>query len=340
MIKIAAYSITLNCVEAKIPFQESIQNHLSFCDYVAVVDGGSSDGTWEILQKLAEHHSPRLIIEQASWNYDDPAMMGKQKTFARRLCPLECTHVIQTDMDELLPNHQWKSVRRLIRNHPDKILFDVGCINFHGGLKTTSVKKEHGWKWRISRNLPNIIHGVPYQFRQKDADGNPFFDRSLSDSCEYIWESGPDEGQLVPTFITWDKRLWQLHGMLSGDGPASEDIVAKNLYAEILSSMANSTELPCWHHFSWVNYERKILNDVFWKKQKRYSKDGVQTKGKFVPVDNDQEITARDVQRKCLQLLSEPLIALKIDNYPSEIIPWCRSLGVNQLKWSKYDKGA
>ena len=41
------------------------------------------------------------------------------------------------------------------------------------------------WKWRLSRNLKHITHGIPKQFRRVDENGD-LFSAIGSDGCDYI----------------------------------------------------------------------------------------------------------------------------------------------------------
>ena len=46
---LSGYTTTLDCVKQGYPFSECIESMLGFCEQVVVVDGGSTDGTWEKL---------------------------------------------------------------------------------------------------------------------------------------------------------------------------------------------------------------------------------------------------------------------------------------------------
>ena len=58
---ISGYTTTKDCVSQKYPFEQSIMSLLGFCDEVVVVDGGSTDGTWEKLEEMSKSHENLLV---------------------------------------------------------------------------------------------------------------------------------------------------------------------------------------------------------------------------------------------------------------------------------------
>ena len=62
---VSGYTTTLNCVDNGYPFVESIKSMLGFCDEVVVLDGGSTDTTWEKLEELKDSpDGERLVIKK------------------------------------------------------------------------------------------------------------------------------------------------------------------------------------------------------------------------------------------------------------------------------------
>jgi glycosyltransferase involved in cell wall biosynthesis len=57
---------------------------LGFCDEVVVVDGASTDGTYEALQKLAEE-DPRVKVYQNEFDWSEPGMDGCSKSIRKSL---------------------------------------------------------------------------------------------------------------------------------------------------------------------------------------------------------------------------------------------------------------
>ena len=161
---LGAYCITYNAIEQAFPFMESINNFLSFCDEVIVNDCGSTDGTFEILSNI---NNSKLKIIRSVWDFNNPAEMGKQKTLARY--SVSSDMCIQFDVDEFVPEWQFDSIHSLIRNFPHIVLFDLPCITFSGGMKTVAAK-ENFYKWRLSKNIPGIVHGVHAEARQYDSN--------------------------------------------------------------------------------------------------------------------------------------------------------------------------
>jgi len=322
-ISISVYCIILNGIDMGLPVKEVIENHLRFADEFIMVDGGSTDGTWELLQGQKKKWGKRLVLDQNQWDYAKPNMMGIQKTLARKLCKGD--YLWQTDCDEMVPEWQHDSIRTLIRNDPKAVLFDLPCITFHGGMKTTGAK-ENCYKWRLSKNLPGIIHDVPAQFR-KYKDGNLYFERESADSCEYIWE---ETGDLIGTTIVWDRRLYTMNAYFRTDKPMG--YTNKKKYSEMLSNCCNVNEVPCVYHYSWVDYGRKAQMENFWKKQVRYHEDtGSDSRktGKWVkkPIE---EITAEDIRQLESYFYSEDVLSIDVKKHPKDILEWAKSNNWNQ----------
>jgi hypothetical protein len=60
---LSGYTTVRNANDMGYPWKACIESMLGFCNEVIVVDGGSSDNTWEELEEYS-HREPRLIIKR------------------------------------------------------------------------------------------------------------------------------------------------------------------------------------------------------------------------------------------------------------------------------------
>ena len=80
----------LNGIHEKVKWtvKDTIKSMIGFCDEVVVVDGGSSDGTWEVLQNWAQNEKKIKIVQnKRDWSHKRFAVFdGDQKAVARSYC--------------------------------------------------------------------------------------------------------------------------------------------------------------------------------------------------------------------------------------------------------------
>lgn len=245
--KISGYTTTMNCKNGGYPWVKSIESLLGFCDEVVVVDGGSTDGTWETLESWALDE-PRLKIkkEKRDWNDTRHAVFdGAQKALARSLCTGEFCW--QQDADEVLEPQDFKKVKLLARNFPQ--LYDLVClpvVEFWGSEKKIRIDVTP-WKWRLSRNLSHITHGIPAPLRQYDEEGK-LYALQGTDGCDYIHS---ETGDYIPysNFYNEHAHNTRMHA-LEGNQEAMQ------AYADWF--MRSVHALPSIRHFSWCDIRRKI----------------------------------------------------------------------------------
>lgn len=257
-MKISGYTTTYNCFDQKYPFKESIDSMLNFCDEVCVVDGGSSDRTWSSLQQMAlGYMAPdpatgetiqRLKIKQIprDWTHKRHAVFdGQQKAEARRMCSGDFCW--QQDSDEIVSASDSKKIVEIADKMPSTFdLLSLPVIEFWGGPKKVRVDV-NPWKWRLSRNLPYITHGIPTSLRKYDSEGNLFAVQG-TDGCDYI---NTQSGDPIPHASFYGPEADAMRrAALSGDE------VARIAYQNWMSKV--SSALPVVFHFSWWDLERKI----------------------------------------------------------------------------------
>ena len=103
------------------------------------------------------------------------------------------------------------------------------------------------WKWRLSRNLPHITHGIPKDLRAKDAEGKLYANPG-TDGCDYIHK---ENFERIPHASFYSGDIHQARiAALSGNKEALE------AYQDWFNRTVE--QLPGVHHYSWIDIERKI----------------------------------------------------------------------------------
>ena len=243
---ISGYTTTKDCNIQNYPWKQTIQSLLGFCDEVVVVDGGSSDGTWEDLQEMTKSEDKLVIYQQVrDWNHPRFAVFdGMQKALARSLCTMDFCW--QMDSDEIVHENDYEKVKGICKNFPNNMdLIAMPVIEYWGGPDKVRADV-NPWKWRLSRNKPYITHGIPAQLRKYDDEGHVYSSPG-SDGCDYVRS---DSYQVVPcgNFYTQDvDNVRRQVGINPGAKQAYEGWVNQIIEA-----------FPPVFHFSWWDLERKI----------------------------------------------------------------------------------
>lgn len=336
--KISGYTTSRNALTMVYPFTESILSVLEFADEVIVVDTSKTtsktisdpqEGTLEQLLELSKRDSRVKIYhtEEFDWKAPNHGIFdGKTKALARSKCTGD--FLFQFDLDEIVHLNDAKKIRPLI----EKLNYLRECpvlalpvIEYWGnsipttkdGLNVKSGKVRmdiNPWKWRISRNLPHITHGIPIHLRTTINE----LDYSLpgSDGCNLI---SITTGKDVPfiSFVTdQDERLRQ---MALKENPKLVPVYEK-WFNKIIE------ELPGVHHYSWISIERKIKQyrefwTGFWQSLYGITKD--ERTNPFFPGLLWSEVTNEMIKEKAKEL--ETLTGGHIFHSPfspSKLTPW------------------
>ena len=244
---ISGYTTTLNCIKQDYPFIQSIKSMIGFCDQVVVVDGGSSDGTWEKLEDLASKNE-KIIIHRQPRDMNDTRFAvfdGLQKALARALCTGEFCW--QQDSDEIVHENDYEKIKSLTKQISKNMdLIALPVTEFWGSSGKVRIDVTP-WKWRLSRNRPHITHGIPGNLRKFDEDGK-LYSLPGTDGCDYIRS---DSFEPVPfaNFYTEEAHSERIKAV-------SGNIESLENYKSWISSALDA--LPTVYHYSWFNLERKI----------------------------------------------------------------------------------
>jgi len=246
-VSISGYTTTRNCIEQGYPWKDCIGSLLSFCSEVIVVDGGSTDGTWEELLAWSEKEEkirPTQVLRD--WDHKRFAVFdGAQKAEARSRCTGDFCW--QIDADEVVPENDASKIVKLCQSWPRMTdLVSLPVIEYWGCEDKVRIDV-NPWKWRISKNLPHITHGIPSQLRKYDSDGDVYASAG-TDGCDYIHT---ETGMPIPygNFYNEQAHNARAHALQGNQTALSE-------YEAWLQNCVNL--LPGVKHYSWMNLERKI----------------------------------------------------------------------------------
>lgn len=244
---ISGYTTTKDCNRAQYPWRESIRSLLGFCDEVVVVDGGSADGTLEELREWAiDDARLKVHLVERDWSHPRFAVLdGAQKAEARSRCTGD--FLWQMDADEVVPERDWPKVVELCRTFPKEVdLISLPVTEFWGGGKKVRIDV-NPWKWRLSRNLSSITHGIPSSLRRNDTDGHVYASPG-TDGCDYVhtWTGEPIPHGSFYTVAVEQARA----AALSGN---REALVA---YTDWFKRVTEA--IPGVLHYSWYDIPRKI----------------------------------------------------------------------------------
>lgn len=274
---ISGYTTTYNCEKQGYPYLKSIKSMLQFCDEVCIVDGGSTDGTWERLidlvmepkgiklSDLSQVERERTIelskfgaigersdgkkiqIKQIArdWNHPRFAVFdGMQKAEARAMCQSEFCW--QMDSDEIVHEEDAPKIIDLVLKMPSNVeIVSLPVVEFWGGPEKIRLDIQP-WKWRLSRNLPHITHGIPCNLRKFDING--IYALPGTDGCDMIHAK---TGESLPhlTFHTQETENIRKHALMNNKE-------ALKIYSEWFNKII--INLPGVYHYSWYDLPRKI----------------------------------------------------------------------------------
>jgi len=241
---ISGYTTTYNCVKQGYPYLKAIESMLQFCDEVCVVDGGSTDGTWEALNDIKDS---RVKLKQVvrDWSHPRHAVFdGMQKAEARAMCKSE--YCWQMDSDEIVHESDATKVLELCSKMPKNIdIISLPVIEYWGSLEKVRLDIQP-WKWRLSRNASYITHGIPASLRRHDELG--LYAAPGTDGCDMIHTvSGEPIGH-----VTFHNNETEYMRQAAASGNKDAIAAYENWFNQVIEA------LPGVHHYSWHDIARKM----------------------------------------------------------------------------------
>jgi len=132
-VKLSAYQFVYKGIDFDLPFRESIESLLGFCDEVVVgVEARSDDGTVEALELLKTLHGENLKLIVKEWNWDTPNPLGTFKNELRAECSGDW--LFEVDSDEVFPENRGHVIKNFLALAPVRcFLVGVGLLPFFNG---------------------------------------------------------------------------------------------------------------------------------------------------------------------------------------------------------------
>jgi hypothetical protein len=242
---ISGYVTTLNAVKQDYPIEACVRSMLHFCTEVIVCDGGSTDSTVQRIVALADPRI-RIIEHRIDPSAPDFALEdGRQKARARAACSGD--YCWQQDADEIVDVRDAADIMLMATRMPQDVLgVTLPVVEFWGSLEKIRCDVTP-WKWRISRNDPDITHGVPIDLRRRSAEGHDIAAHG-TDGCDMISVTTGQRVQFV-SFMTAEAERDRLLG-LAGDSAALQRYAAWFNTAIVA--------VPPVFHVSWLDIGRKL----------------------------------------------------------------------------------
>ena len=307
---ISGYTTIYNGIKSNMPIIEAINSISPYCDEVVVLDGMSTDGTWELLQDTFRNDK-KVKLFQKKYDMDIPGIDGQQKAFSRALCCGE--FCIQFDADQIFEDGEIYKIKDLIRNFPENIdLMHIPTIDYFGIKETIREEKfyisndYHMSRFAISRNKDNITHGINVDARIYGDDGKVYAKQDMSDGCEYI---DILTGKMIPQFGPYTMEIDNLRNSNIKEYTASINKLYK--------------EWPKFHHVSWFSIERKIRHFIdFWDDQWQslYMISEKERKRRWFNGIDKEKITDRMIEEEAIKLFEQGGCHLK-DGEKGTLIP-------------------
>ncbi len=135
----------------------------------------------------------------------------------------------------------YERIKWIAKRFPQADILHLPVIEVWGDADHVTGRR-HCWKWRMSRNLPHISHGVNKHARLTDPKtGSVYAKEGMSDSCEYIDLVSLEP---LPHVGFYNQEIEQTR------------VTNPEEYARIANLVFE--KIPSVYHYSWADLHLKI----------------------------------------------------------------------------------
>jgi len=304
---ISGYTTIFNGEKAGLPYIESIQSVLPHVDELVIIDGESTDGTYEKLQEMFGNDE-KIKIYQKPYDMSEPGIDGQQKAYSRALCTSK--YCLQFDADQIFEDGEKYKLKDLVKKFPkDQVLMHFPIIDYFGTIDNIKEGKYyisddyHMSRWALSCNMDNCTHGICKQAKLINEKTGVIYAKEFSDGCEYI---DIVSEEIIPQFGPYTPDI----DFLRRTNPKKYEIEINRLYKEY----------PHFHHLSWYSIEQKINHFItFWSTQWNLLYQ-TNNPNRFFPNINPEDVTKEMIQTEAKKLFKQGGCHLK-ENEQGILIP-------------------
>jgi glycosyltransferase involved in cell wall biosynthesis len=147
---ISGFMIVKNVLEQGYPFVEAIASALPICNEFLISDGYSTDGTYEILEKI-QSLNPKVKVHRYKWpDKKSLSVLADVTNEVRRKCRFQ--YIFSMQANEIIPEENIQFIKAL----PNMLSY-VNTFSFPYIQLMNKYKFTEEFRLRFSKNLPSII---------------------------------------------------------------------------------------------------------------------------------------------------------------------------------------
>jgi hypothetical protein len=147
---ISGFMIAKDVLKQGYPFVEAIASALPLCDEFLISEGYSNDGTYEVIQQIAQLNN-KVKVHRQMWpsGAKSGAYLADLTNFVRRKCRFP--YIFSVQANEVVHEESAPFIKALPQMYPTVNTFSLPYVQL---LETEKVTE--GFRLRFSRNLPEI----------------------------------------------------------------------------------------------------------------------------------------------------------------------------------------